>query len=427
MKLGWYLQRLRRMSAAEVSARVQMAARQRYWANPARRPPGLATLLPGARAPQPSASRRADAPQTTPGASRSDRRRRPAAGGRLAGVPPRARRSSPAPDWFRDPLTGRVAPAHDYAFAVPFRDEAQGRQHQIRLGTVPPPGDHLARLRLVADRPRRLRRARRAASALLVGQQPVPHRRALDERHRGRACGCCPGPGSARCSPIGPASPALFDANDAFAGQLYHHQLYISAFHSRGSSANNHLIAELAGVASAAVRAFPGSGNPRAGPAGPAPASSSKPPRRPTPTGSIASRPANITCFVFELLAAAALAARLAGQDLAAGARRHRCSPRPTRLPPASTPPASRPASATATTAAACCSTRRTARRRPPCSTSARALFGAAPWWPAPGGSVLGHVAALLGARDPPRRTSAAVRRFRRLRHDPAARRQGRD
>src|SRR5206468_3240319 len=40
----------------------------------------------------------------------------------------------------------------------------------------------------------------------------------------------------------------LFDFNPNFLQQVYHHLSYLSNMHSRGSSANNHIIAEAAGL-----------------------------------------------------------------------------------------------------------------------------------------------------------------------------------
>lgn len=49
---------------------------------------------------------------------------------------------------------------------------------------------------------------------------------------------------------------ALFEENDVFIEQLFHHQAYLADLPSRGSSANNHIIAEMAGQF-AACCAFP--------------------------------------------------------------------------------------------------------------------------------------------------------------------------
>jgi Heparinase II/III-like protein/Heparinase II/III N-terminus len=54
----------------------------------------------------------------------------------------------------------------------------------------------------------------------------------------------------------------VFERNEVFLCQLHAHQAWIASFHSRGSSANNHLIAEMAGLlaASLAFPCFPESG-----------------------------------------------------------------------------------------------------------------------------------------------------------------------
>ncbi|HTX64071.1 MAG TPA: alginate lyase family protein, partial [Acidimicrobiales bacterium] len=44
-----------------------------------------------------------------------------------------------------------------------------------------------------------------------------------------------------------PGAPAAFEENETFLRQVYWHQRYLAAFPSRGSSANNHVVAEAAG------------------------------------------------------------------------------------------------------------------------------------------------------------------------------------
>ena len=53
-----------------------------------------------------------------------------------------------------------------------------------------------------------------------------------------------------------PGAAALFEDNPEAVHQILHHQRWLAAFPSRGSSANNHLVAELAGQV-AASSAFP--------------------------------------------------------------------------------------------------------------------------------------------------------------------------
>ncbi|MEI9983999.1 MAG: heparinase II/III family protein [Aliidongia sp.] len=89
---------------------------------------------------------------------------------------------------------------------------------------------------------------------LLVARQSVSARDPLDQRIE-LGCVCCPGSGSAPCSPAGRAALDC-SRRTVFLDQLYGHQTYLAAFESPDSSSNNHLTAELAGLAVAAV-AFP--------------------------------------------------------------------------------------------------------------------------------------------------------------------------
>ena len=94
--------------------------------------------------------------------------------------------TAPSPDWFYDPLTGRRAPDDRLAFRIHHRDEAEtgnikqvwemSRHHHVTVLA--------AAWWLTQDGA--LRRGGRGSAALLVECKPVPDRRALDERHRGR-------------------------------------------------------------------------------------------------------------------------------------------------------------------------------------------------------------------------------------------------
>ena len=150
MKLGWYVRRLRGMSAGEVAGRVKVAARQRYWASPSRRPD------PGTLAAARDATGRGGA--ATAGSAAGcrggchGRRRRPADGGRVAGVPPARCRGGGRPRLVRRPAyrTARAARRLRLRGALPRR--SAGGKHQVRLGAVAAPGDDRAGHRLVADR-----------------------------------------------------------------------------------------------------------------------------------------------------------------------------------------------------------------------------------------------------------------------------------
>ena len=152
-------------------------------------------------------------------------------------------------------MTGRRAPEHEYAFRVPFRDEQTvgnvkfvwepSRHHTVTLLAA---AWWLTGRAAYAERARLLLTSWWRESPFLHGIHWVSGievglrllawtwTRALLADWDG-----CRG---------------LFDDNDLFVGQLYHHQRFLAAFKSHGSSANNHLIAELAGQAAAAA-AFP--------------------------------------------------------------------------------------------------------------------------------------------------------------------------
>ena len=119
MKLRWYIDRVSRMSAREVSSRAGVAVRQRYWANPGRRPSGLRSVLPGPR------TAAVALPRTGIVAKPAIIQ---AADELLAGRWPlfhlRPAIVGERPDWFRDPASGIASAPGTYAFAVPYRDEA---------------------------------------------------------------------------------------------------------------------------------------------------------------------------------------------------------------------------------------------------------------------------------------------------------------
>ena len=157
------------------------------------------------------------------------------------------------PDWFFDPVTGRRAPQFDYCFKVNHRSEDVTGKRQADLGALahaPPDG---ARCRLRSLGRRTLCRARCLSSPLLVGAEPVPLGRALDERNRGRAATDQLGLGAPSARRVGREQPSSSSSNEVARAQIWWHQHYLASFRSRGSSANNHVIAEAAGLLVAAL------------------------------------------------------------------------------------------------------------------------------------------------------------------------------
>ena len=156
-----------------------------------------------------------------------------------------------APDWFLDPISQRRAPSERYAFRIQHRSEAETgnvkqvwelSRHQhltVLAAAFFVTGDaHYAEL---VDR--HLRSWWRQnpflsgihwTSGIEVGLRLIAWtwiRRLLDDW---------------------PAVGDLFERNEDAARQLYWHQAYLAAFPSVGTSANNHAVAEAAGLLVAA-------------------------------------------------------------------------------------------------------------------------------------------------------------------------------
>ena len=165
------------------------------------------------------------------------------------------RTDSADPDWFYDPVTGRRAPENRLAFRIHHRDEAEtgnikqvwemSRHHQV---TVLATAWWLKQEERYAEAAAEQLRSWWMANPFLTGVHWTSGieagvrliawawtRRLLDEW---------------------PKVSDLFEDNDDALAQIAWHQEFLAAFRSRGSSANNHVIAEAAGQLVAAC-AFP--------------------------------------------------------------------------------------------------------------------------------------------------------------------------
>jgi hypothetical protein len=256
-KIGWYLRRASRMTPGEVAWRVREQALRRAWARKQVRPGEAASiprfaggerrftsaLPPGVSSRVPEAARAAIVAQ-------ADK----LMGGEweMLGI---VRTDMKAPDWFLDPRTGKRSALEVYAFDLNHRDEdAVGNIKQVwevnRL-------QHLTLLAVAWYLTRDDAYAERIATQLRDWWRTNPFltginwtsgielgirlinfvwiRRLLDEW---------------------PGAADLFERDDLALHQIHWHQRYLAAFESRGSSANNHLIAEAAGQLAASC-AFP--------------------------------------------------------------------------------------------------------------------------------------------------------------------------
>ncbi|MFD9430829.1 alginate lyase family protein [Streptomyces sp. NPDC060002] len=241
---GWYLRRLSRMGPREVGGRVGDGVRRRRWR-----------------------SARPDCPSVT-----GARFTAVLPAGTIAAIPPDAAKRLLAeadrlmaghaeyfgverddladPDWWYDPKTGRRAP-WGYAFDVPYRNEdAVGDIKQI---WEPSRHQYLTVL---------------AAAYAVTGDERYAERVAEHLRSWWAANAPLRGVHWTSGIELGirllswvwirrlldgwPGVAALFEGNPVALNQIWHHQRWLAAFPSRGSSANNHIIAEAAGQLAAA-------------------------------------------------------------------------------------------------------------------------------------------------------------------------------
>lgn len=260
-RLGWYARRLGRMSPAEIAWRAREQALRRAWrsrqvlpgetgalppltaaeALPARRfasvlPPELAARVPAAA----RAAIVADADRLLKGEWEM-----------LGAV----RTDMVQPDWFWDPVTGRRSSPGTYAFSLNQRDEtAVGNikqvwevsrlQHLTLLAAAWFLTEEDAYAQRVADQLRSWLRENPFLSGVNWTSGIELGVRLMNLAWIRRLLDSWPG------------VVALFERSDTTVRQIRWHQEYLAAFESRGSSANNHVIAEAAGQLAASC-AFP--------------------------------------------------------------------------------------------------------------------------------------------------------------------------
>jgi hypothetical protein len=258
--LGWYARRLSRMSASEMAWRAREQVLRRSWARrqilPGRIPDGP---VPGAL---PVAERLFAAvlpPETVSLVPESARAAIMAEADRILKgeweTLSVVRSDMDTPDWFWDPVTGRRSDQAKYSFDIDYRAEEQvGNIKQVwevsRL-------QHLTLL---------------AVAWYLTGAEPYAQRVADQLRSWWASNPFLSGVNWTSGIELGvrlinfawirrlldgwPGIEDLFEGSDLALRQIRWHQLYLAAFQSRGSSANNHVIAEAAGQMAASC-AFP--------------------------------------------------------------------------------------------------------------------------------------------------------------------------
>lgn len=256
MKPSWYIARLRAMGPAEVRDRVQHQIVKQRWKSKQVRvgapdplvlptsvpafssvlPVGLADEVPPAarKALVDAADRLMDGHWELFGLERTD---------------------FVEPDWFLDAASGVRAPQETYAFSIPHRDQAV--VGNIKNVWEPSRHHHLTVL---------------ASAYWLTGDERYAERCAAHLRSWWKANPFLSGVHWTSGIEIGirliswtwvrrllhdwSGVTELFERNDDCLRQLSHHQEFLAALYSTGSSANNHVVAEAAGLLVAAT-AFP--------------------------------------------------------------------------------------------------------------------------------------------------------------------------
>ena len=257
-RIGWYARRLGRMSAAEITWRVREQAVRRAWTSRQVRAAELAGLPP-LTAVLSAGERRFTSPLPADAAARVPDDARTAviaAADRLLKgeweMLGADRVDLERPDWFYDPVTGRRSAPDAYAFSLDQRDEsAVGNIKQVwevnRL-------QHLTLLATAWCLTGTDAYAERVAQQLTSWWRENPFLsgvnwtsgielgvRLINFAWIRRLLDAWP--------PVGD----LFERNELALRQIRWHQEYLAAFESKGSSANNHVIAEAAEIGRAHV------------------------------------------------------------------------------------------------------------------------------------------------------------------------------
>ncbi|GGY69880.1 hypothetical protein GCM10010300_11360 [Streptomyces olivaceoviridis] len=258
MSAGWYLRRLSRMGPREVAGRAGDAVRRRRWRSALPDCPSVTgarftAVLPAGTiaAVPPDAAKRlvAEADRLMDGHAE------------YFGV---VRDDLADPDWWYDPKTGRRAP-RGYAFDVPYRDE-----------------DAVGDIKQIWELSRHQYLTVLAAAYAITGNERYAERVAGHLRSWWAANPPLRGVHWTSGIELGirllswvwvrrlldgwPGAAGLFEGDPVALNQIWHHQRWLAAFPSRGSSANNHVIAEAAGqfAAACAFGWFPSSARWRA-------------------------------------------------------------------------------------------------------------------------------------------------------------------
>jgi hypothetical protein len=247
MDIAWYLRRLRRMSSAEIGARLRAAAIQQAWRLGGTAGPGIgAVAWAGGALPRDNAAYDIAAVHDLIEAADAVLAGRWNVFGRNFDT------AASDPDWHRDIRSGiRFDPAR-YCFDVPYRDAS--RVGHVKSLWEPSRLHHVTLLGAAFHVSGDARYAERAAAHLRSWWRRNPPLRGIHWLS-GIELGMrlIAWVWTRRLLAAWPGVETLFERNPDFLRQLHQHERWLAALYSRGSSANNHLIAEAAGLFIAAT------------------------------------------------------------------------------------------------------------------------------------------------------------------------------
>jgi hypothetical protein len=246
MDISWYLRRLRRMSPAEMLARLRAAAVQQAWRFAGTAGPAVGSVAWSGAGLRRDAAFDADAARRLIAAADA------VMAGRWNVFGHNFDTSAADPDWHRDPRSGIRFDPTRYCFDVPYRDPS--RVGNVKCLWEPSRLHHATLLAAAFHAGGDPRHAERAAEHLRSWWRRNPPLRGIHWLS-GIELGMrlIAWVWTRRLLAGWSGVEALFERNPDFLRQIEQHERWLAALYSRGSSANNHLIAEAAGLFIAAT------------------------------------------------------------------------------------------------------------------------------------------------------------------------------
>lgn len=251
MSRAWYLNRLRRIGFREIAGRLRDSAIKLTWRKKQGRRIRILTTTPVA----PFTIVACTAPPESAAAAKLIGHAESILAGKIAIFGRAVDLPRSNEDWFRDPDTGIFAPARVYTFDIATRDPAV-----------------VGNLKFLLESSRLQHVTVLAAAYWLTGRNEFAEAAATQLQSWWNANPFLTGVHWTSGIEVGlrlvsfvwtrrllagwPHAATLFENSELAREQIYHHQQYLASLPSRGSSANNHLIAELVGLYVSAT-AFP--------------------------------------------------------------------------------------------------------------------------------------------------------------------------